>query len=95
VFLLVAGLELVIANFIEPWLYGRPRGDLFPGAAGVGGLLDRSVGTGGADFVYAPDGMRRGSEVLRPQLSFLHVLPGDEPVLAPKPRSTSDYWQWI
>jgi len=40
------------------------------------------VGTGGADPVYAPDGMPRGSGRYVPQLSFLHILLGDEPVLA-------------
>ena len=58
VFLLFAGLELIIGNFVEPWLYGAHTG-ISSLALLVTAVLDRPVGTGGPDLVYAAHGLRR------------------------------------
>jgi hypothetical protein len=82
VFLLVAGLELVIANFIEPWLYGARVG-----ISSLALLVSAVFWT----VLWGPAGLILSTPltvcvvVLRcyvPQLSFPHVLLGDEPVLA-------------
>jgi predicted PurR-regulated permease PerM len=84
VFLLVAGLELIVGNFIEPWLY----------AAHVGisslALLVTSVFWA---VLWGPSGLILSTPLTvclvvlgryGPQLAFLHILLGDEPVLAPE-----------
>jgi predicted PurR-regulated permease PerM len=82
VFLLVAGLELVIANFIEPWLYGARVG-----ISSLALLVSAVFWT----VLWGPSGLILSTPLTVcvvvlgryvPQLSFLHVLLGDEPVLA-------------
>jgi hypothetical protein len=82
VFLLVAGLELVIANFIEPWLYGARVG-----ISSLALLVSAVFWT----VLWGPAGLILSTPLTVcvvvlgcyvPQLSFLHVLLGDEPVLA-------------
>ncbi len=82
VFLLVAGLELIIANFVEPWLYGAHVG-ISPLA-----LLVTAVFW---TVLWGPAGLILSTPLTVcvvvlgryvPQLSFLHILLGDEPVLA-------------
>jgi predicted PurR-regulated permease PerM len=84
IFLLYAALELTIANFVEPWLYGTHTG-ISPFA-----ILVTTVFWA---MLWGPVGLILstpltvclvvlGSHV--PQLSFLHVLLGDQPVLAPE-----------
>jgi predicted PurR-regulated permease PerM len=86
VFLLVAGLELIIANFVEPWLYGAHVG-ISPLA-----LLVTSVFW---TVLWGPAGLILSTPLTVcvvvlgryvPQLSFLHILLGDEPVLAAEAR---------
>jgi predicted PurR-regulated permease PerM len=82
VFLLVAGLELIIANFVEPWLYGARVG------ISSLALLVSSVFWA---VLWGPAGLILSTPLTVcvvvlgryvPQLSFLHILLGDEPVLA-------------
>jgi predicted PurR-regulated permease PerM len=82
VFLLVAGLELIIANFVEPWLYGAHVG------ISSLALLVSSVFWA---VLWGPAGLILSTPLTVcvlvlgryvPQLSFLHILLGDEPVLA-------------
>ena len=82
VFLLVAGLELVIANFIEPWLYGARVG-----ISSLALLVSAVFWT----VLWGPAGLILSTPLTVclvvlgryvPQLSFLHILLGDEPVLA-------------
>jgi hypothetical protein len=82
VFLLVAGLELIIANFVEPWLYG-----VHVGISSLA-LLVSSVFWA---VLWGPAGLILSTPLTVcvvvlgryvPQLSFLHILLGDEPVLA-------------
>jgi predicted PurR-regulated permease PerM len=81
VFLLVAGLELVIANFLEPWLYGA-----HVGISSLALLVTAVFWT----VLWGPAGLILSTPLTVcvvvlgryvPQLSFLHVLLGDEPVL--------------
>jgi predicted PurR-regulated permease PerM len=80
-FLLVAGLELVLANFIEPWLYGAQVG-----ISSLALLVTAVFWT----VLWGPAGLILstpltvcvvvlGSYV--PRLAFLHILLGDEPPL--------------
>jgi hypothetical protein len=82
VFLLVVGLELIIANFVEPWLYGAHVG------ISSLALLVTSVFWA---VLWGPAGLILSTPLTVcvvvlgryvPQLSFLHILLGDEPVLA-------------
>src|SRR5579872_3115145 len=82
VFLLVASLELVIGNFLEPWLYGAHVG------ISSLALLVSSVFWA---VLWGPAGLILSTPLTVcvvvlgrhvPQLSFLHILLGDEPVLA-------------
>src|SRR5579862_6165794 len=82
VFLLVAGLELVIANFLEPWLYGA-----HVGISALALLVTAVLWT----VLWGPAGLILSTPLTVcvvvlgryvPQLSFLHILLGDEPVLA-------------
>ena len=66
VFLLVASLELIVANFVEPWLYGAHVGISSLALLVTRRLLDRFVGTRGPDPVYPSDRLRRGSGPLFP-----------------------------
>jgi predicted PurR-regulated permease PerM len=82
VFCLAAGLELIVANFIEPWLYGAHVG------ISSLALLVSSVFWA---VLWGPAGLILSTPLTVclvvlgrhvPQLSFLHVLLGDESVLA-------------
>lgn len=84
VFLLVAGLELIVANFVEPWLYGAHVG------ISSLALLVTSVFWA---VLWGPAGLILSTPLTVcvvvlgryvPHLSFLHILLGDEPVLAPE-----------
>ncbi|HXB70160.1 MAG TPA: AI-2E family transporter [Candidatus Acidoferrales bacterium] len=81
VFLLVAGLELIVGNFVEPWLYGAHVG------ISSLALLVTSVFWA---VLWGPAGLILSTPLTVclvvlgryvPQLSFLHILLGDEPVL--------------
>ncbi len=82
VFALVVGLELVIANFVEPWLYGAHVG------ISSLALLVTSVFWA---VLWGPAGLILSTPLTVcvvvlgryvPHLSFLHILLGDEAVLA-------------
>jgi predicted PurR-regulated permease PerM len=82
VFLLVAGLELIIANFVEPWLYGARVG-----ISSLALLVSAVFWT----VLWGPAGLILSTPLTVcvvvlgrhvPQLSFLHILLGDEPALA-------------
>ncbi len=84
VFLLVAALELIVANFIEPWLYGSQVG-----ISSLALLVTAVFWT----VLWGPAGLILSTPLTVcmvvlgryvPQLSFLHILLGDEPVLAPE-----------
>jgi hypothetical protein len=83
VFLLVAGLELIVANFVEPWLYGTRVG-----ISSLALLVTAVFWT----VLWGPAGLILSTPLTVcvvvlgryfPHLSFLHTLLGDEPVLAP------------
>jgi predicted PurR-regulated permease PerM len=82
VLLLVVGLELIIANFVEPWLYGT-----HVGISSLALLVTAVFWT----VLWGPAGLILSTPLTVcvvvlgryvPQLSFLHILLGDEPVLA-------------
>ncbi len=82
VFLLVAGLELIIANFVEPWLYGA-----HVGISSLALLVTAVFWT----VLWGPAGLILSTPLTVcvvvlgryvPQLSFLHILLADEAVLA-------------
>ena len=82
VFLLFATLELVTGNFIEPWLYGTHTG-----ISSLALLLTTVFWTA----LWGPAGLILSTPLTvcvvvlgrhAPQFSFLHILLGDEPVLA-------------
>ena len=82
VFLLVAGLELITGNVVEPWLYGAH--------VGISSLALLVAAVFWA-VLWGPAGLILSTPLTVcvvvlgryvPQLSFLHVLLGDEPVLA-------------
>jgi predicted PurR-regulated permease PerM len=81
VFLLFAGLELIISNFIEPWLYGANTG-----ISSLALLVAAVFWT----ILWGPSGLILSTPLTVcvvvlgryvPQLSFLHTLLGDEVVL--------------
>ncbi len=82
VFLLFAGLELIIANFVEPWLYGANTG-----ISSLALLMAAVFWT----LLWGPAGLILSTPLTVcvvvmgryvPQLAFLHILLGDEVVLA-------------
>src|SRR5262249_30975515 len=82
--LLFAGLELTLANVIEPWIYGRTTG-LSPVAV----LLASVFWT----WLWGPIGLLLATPLTvclvvlgryMPQLQFLEILLGDRPVLSPE-----------
>jgi predicted PurR-regulated permease PerM len=82
VFLLIAGLELIVANFVEPWLYGAH--------VGISSLALLVTAVFWA-VLWGPAGLILSTPLTVclvvlgryvPQLSFLHILLGDEPVLS-------------
>src|SRR5271157_4377329 len=81
VFLLFASLELIIANFVEPWLYGANTG-----ISALALLVAAVFWT----VLWGPAGLILSTPLTVclvvlgryvPQLSFLHILLGDEAVL--------------
>ncbi len=81
VFLLFAGLELVIGNFVEPWLYGAHTG-----ISSLALLVAAVFWT----VLWGPAGLILSTPLTVcvvvlgryiPQLSFLHILLGDEEAL--------------
>ncbi|HXI42034.1 MAG TPA: AI-2E family transporter [Bryobacteraceae bacterium] len=81
VFLLFAGLELIIGNFVEPWLYGAHTG-----ISSLALLVTAVFWT----VMWGPAGLILSTPLTVcvvvlgryfPQLSFLHVLLGDEQAL--------------
>ncbi len=81
VILLVAGLELIVGNFVEPWLYGAH--------VGISSLALLVAAVFWA-VLWGPAGLILSTPLTVcvvvlgryvPHLSFLHVLLGDEPVL--------------
>jgi len=81
VFLLFATLELIISNFLEPWLYG-----VHTGISSLALLLTTVFWT----VLWGPAGLILSTPLTVcvvilgryvPQFSFLHILLGDEPVL--------------
>ena len=84
VFLLFAGLETMIANFVEPWLYGANTG-----ISSLALLVAAVFWT----LLWGPAGLILSTPLTVcvvvlgryvPQLSFLHTLLGDEMVLVPE-----------
>jgi predicted PurR-regulated permease PerM len=84
VFLLFAGLEMVIANFVEPWLYGANTG-----ISSLALLVSAVFWT----ILWGPAGLILSTPLTVcvvvlgryvPQLSFLHTVLGDEIVLVPE-----------
>jgi hypothetical protein len=82
VFLLFATLELVTGNFVEPWLYG-----IHTGISALAILLTTVFWTA----LWGPAGLILATPLTVcvvvlgrhvPHLSFLHILLGDQPVLA-------------
>ncbi len=82
VFLLVAGLELIVGNFVEPLLYGA-----YVGISSLALLLTAIFWA----VLWGPAGLILSTPLTVcvvvlgryvPQFSFLHILLGDEPVLA-------------
>jgi predicted PurR-regulated permease PerM len=82
VFLLFAAAEVITGNFIEPWLYG-----VHTGISALALLLTTVFWT----TLWGPAGLILSTPLTVcvvilgryvPQLSFLHILLGDEPVLA-------------
>jgi len=82
VFLLVAGLEVIVGNFVEPWLYGAHVG--ISSLALLVSSIFWVVLWGPAGLILATPltvcVVVLGRYV--PHLAFLHILLGDEPVLA-------------
>jgi hypothetical protein len=82
VFLVFAGLELIVGNFVEPWLYGAHVG--ISSLALLVAAVFWAVLWGPAGLILSTPltvcAVVLGRYV--PQLSFLHILLGDEPVLA-------------
>jgi predicted PurR-regulated permease PerM len=81
VLLLFAGLELIIANFVEPWLYG-----VHTGISSLALLVTAVFWT----VLWGPAGLILSTPLTVcvvvlgryfPQLSFLHILLGDEQAL--------------
>lgn len=84
VFLLFATLELVTGNFVEPWLYG-----MHTGISSLAILLTTVFWAA----LWGPAGLILATPLTVcvvvlgrhvPHLSFLHILLGDQPVLAPE-----------
>jgi predicted PurR-regulated permease PerM len=82
VFLLFAALELVTSNFVEPWLYG-----IHTGISALALLLSTVFWT----VLWGPAGLILSTPLTVcvvvlgryvPEFSFLHILLGDEAVLA-------------
>ncbi len=82
VFALVASLELITGNFLEPWLYGT--------RVGISSLALLVTSVFWA-VLWGPAGLILSTPLTVclvvlgryvPHLSFLHILLGDEPVLA-------------
>ena len=86
-------LELVVANFVEPWLYGQSMG-----VSEIALLVSAAFWA----FLWGPIGLVLSSPLTVclvmlgryvPQLEFLAVLLGDEPALEPTSAFTSGCWR--
>src|SRR5208337_136026 len=86
VFLLFAGIELIVGNFVEPWLYGANTG-----ISSLALLVAAVFWT----VLWGPAGLILSTPLTVcvvvlgryvPQLSFLHILLGDEVVLGAEAR---------
>jgi predicted PurR-regulated permease PerM len=84
VFLLFAGIELIVGNFVEPWLYGA-----HVGISSLALLVSAVFWT----VLWGPAGLILSTPLTVcavvlgryiPQFSFLHILLGDEAALAPE-----------
>jgi len=84
VVVLYGTLELITGNFVEPWLYG-----VHTGISSLAILVSAIFWT----ILWGPAGLILSTPLTVcvvvlgryvPELSFLHVLLGDEPVLAPE-----------
>ncbi len=84
VVVLYGTLELITGNFVEPWLYG-----VHTGISSLAILVSAIFWT----ILWGPSGLILSTPLTVcvvvlgryvPELSFLHVLLGDEPVLAPQ-----------
>ena len=84
VFVVFAGLELIIGNFVEPWLYGTNTG-----ISSLALLVAAIFWT----VLWGPAGLILSTPLTVcvvvlgryvPQFSFLHTLLGDEEVLGPE-----------
>jgi predicted PurR-regulated permease PerM len=82
VFLLIVCIELIVGNFVEPWLYGAH--------VGISSLALLVTAVFWA-VLWGPAGLILSTPLTVcvvvlgryvPQLNFLHILLGDEPVLA-------------
>ncbi|HLJ51720.1 MAG TPA: AI-2E family transporter [Bryobacteraceae bacterium] len=83
---LYVGLELITGNLVEPWLYG-----VHTGISSLAILVSAVFWT----LLWGPAGLILSTPLTvcllvlgrySPQLSFLHILLGDEPVLEPQAR---------
>lgn len=84
--LLFVALEILVANFVEPWLYGSHTGVSSIALVGAAVFWTWLWGTPGL-FVATPLTVClvvMGKYI--PQLQFLDILLGDEPVLDPSER---------
>ena len=88
VFLLVAGLELIIGNFVEPWLYGAHVGISSLALLVTAVFWTVLWGPAWLDPVYATDGVRCSSRdaTFRTCRSCISCW-GMNPCSGPKPRS--------
>ena len=84
VFAVFAGLEVIIGNFVEPWLYGAHTG-----ISSLALLVTTVFWT----VLWGPAGLILSTPLTVcvvvlgrhfPQLSFLHILLGDDDVLEPE-----------
>ena len=84
VFVLMAGLEVVTGNLVEPWLYG-----MHTGISSLALLLTTVFWA----VLWGPSGLILATPLTVcvvvlgrhvPHLSFLHILLGDQPVLSPE-----------
>jgi predicted PurR-regulated permease PerM len=82
VFLLIVCIEVIVGNFVEPWLYGA-----HVGISSLALLVTAVFWT----VLWGPAGLILSTPLTVcvvvlgryvPQLNFLHILLGDEPVLA-------------
>ncbi|MEI9977057.1 MAG: hypothetical protein WDO73_36395 [Ignavibacteriota bacterium] len=82
---LFAVLEFSVSNILEPWLYGSQTGISTLALLIMAGVLDAANGAGPGLVLSTPLTVCLIVMGLHmPQLSFLHILLGDEAQLAPE-----------